>query len=258
MNQAKPPRVRAVPAVTRAIGILRLLARSRAPLPLKTIAEQLDLVPSTALHILRALVAEGMLQVDPATKRYRLGVDVLTLARAVLEYSDFPNLVRPKLDDLSRRHEVTAMAAEAPNLNHMVVVALAAAPGPVRVHVDIGSRFPALITATGRCVAAFSDYPWEEIERRFKRLHWENGPSLADWTKEVETTRRQGFNIDRRSYIAGLTLVAVPVLNARGVITHTLASVGLTSQLTKEKALKLALDMREAAQELSAQMAAQT
>src|SRR6478735_8365756 len=55
MPNPKSPRVRAVPAVTRAVAILRLLSRSRTPLGLKTIAESLELVPSTALHIVRAL-----------------------------------------------------------------------------------------------------------------------------------------------------------------------------------------------------------
>ena len=36
----KSPRVRAVPAVTRAIAILRLLSRSRTPQGLKAIAEE--------------------------------------------------------------------------------------------------------------------------------------------------------------------------------------------------------------------------
>jgi DNA-binding IclR family transcriptional regulator len=258
MDSAKPsPRVRAVPAVTRAVAILRLLARSRAPLPLKAIADQLGLVPSTALHILRVLVAEGLVHVEAPTKRYRLGVDVLTLARAVLAYSDVPNMVQPKLDELSQRHSVTAIATEVPNLDHMVVVALASAPGPVRVHVDIGSRFPALVTATGRCVAAYSDYPWEEIERRFKLLRWDNAPTLETWKKEVEATRRNGFNIDRKNYLAGLTLVAAPILNAEGLITHTIACVGLTSQMNKDAAFALAHEMKTAAESVSAKIAEQ-
>jgi DNA-binding IclR family transcriptional regulator len=258
MTSPKPPRVRAVPAVTRAVAILKLLGKSRAPLTLKQVAEALGIVPSTALHILRVLVAEGLLQVDPQTKRYRLGVDVLTLARAVLESSDVPNLVRPRLEELSRRFEVTAIATEAPNLDHMVVVAIASAPGPVRVHVDVGSRFPALVTAVGRCVAAFSDAPPEEIEARFRRLRWDNAPDYEAWRREVETTRRQGFNIDKKSYIPGLTLAAAPVLNARGVATHVLACVGLTSQLNRETELSLAHEMRDAARALSAQLAAQS
>ena len=55
--------VRAVPAVSRAIAILRLLGRTRAPMSGKAIAEALGLVPSTALHILRVLVAEELVKV---------------------------------------------------------------------------------------------------------------------------------------------------------------------------------------------------
>src|SRR5258708_26003920 len=73
MPNAKSPRVRAVPSVTRAIPILRLLSRSHTPQSLKAIAESLDLVPSTALHIVRALVADHPVQSDPLTTRHQLG-----------------------------------------------------------------------------------------------------------------------------------------------------------------------------------------
>jgi DNA-binding IclR family transcriptional regulator len=258
MPNRKSPRVRAVPAVTRAIAIIRLLSRSRTPLGLKAIAENLDLVPSTALHIARALVAEDLLQVDPQTKRYRLGVGMLPLARAVLENGDFPSLVRPKLDDLSDRYGVTAIGVEVPDLDHMIVVALARSQAPVRMHVDVGSRFPALISATGRCVAAFSGQPPKEIEKRFRLLRWHNAPAYDAWRKEVETTRRQGFSIDRGNYIAGVTIVAVPVLNSRGTISHTIAAVGLGSQLDRASSVALAQDMRTAAQEVAAQLASQS
>ena len=258
MVERRRPRVRAVPAVTRAVAVLRLLSRNRTPLSLKAIAQALDLVPSTALHILRALVAEQLVRVDPLTKQYSLGVGMLPLARAVLENSDFPSLVRPKLDDLSSRHGVTAIGVELPDLDHMVVVALARAQAPVRLHVDVGSRFPALISATGRCLAAFTEHPSSEIESRFRRLLWHKAPSYAAWRKEVNQTRRQGFSIDRGNYIAGVTIVAVPVLGSRGKISHTLVAVGLGNQLDRNASLKLARDMKGAAQEVAAQMVPQS
>lgn len=61
------PRVRAVPAVTRTIAVLRLM--SRAPLGLKAITQALEVVLSTALHILRALVADQLVRVNPLTKQ---------------------------------------------------------------------------------------------------------------------------------------------------------------------------------------------
>lgn len=246
--------LRAVPAVTRAIAILRLLGRARAPMGVKAISQALGLVPSTSLHILRVLVAEELVAVD-AAKQYSLGLGVLALARTALENNDFPTLVQPRLDDLSRRYGVTAIGLELPNLQHMIVVALSRTQAPVRLHVDVGSRFPALISATGRCVAAFTDHPKAEIEKRFRSLRWQNAPGYDAWCKEVDTVRRQGFSIDRGNYIAGVTIVAVPVPTARGPISRSLASVGITGQLDRARTIELARDMQDAAKSVAVGLA---
>ena len=239
--------VRAVPAVTRAVAILRLLGRTRTPMGMKAISQALGIVPSTALHILRVLVAEELVEVDAATKQYSLGTGLLSLARTALEGDDFPSRVQPGLDDLARRYGVMAIGVEVPNLTHMIVVALARSQAPVRLHVDVGSRFPALISATGRCVAAFGSHARGDLEKGFRALRWHNAPSYEAWCKEVETVRRQGFSIDRNNYIAGVTIVAVPVLNASGAMTHTLASVGITGQLDRATSVALAHDMQAVA-----------
>ncbi|CAN5721322.1 IclR family transcriptional regulator [soil metagenome] len=246
--------VRAVPAVTRAAAILRLLGRNRAPMGMKAIAEALKLVPSTALHILRALVVEELVKVDPVTKQYALGAGLLSLARTTLQSNDFPTLVQPNLDELSRRYGVTAIGLELPNLQHMIVVALSRPQSPMRIHVDVGSRFPALISATGRCVAAFTDHPAAEIEKHFRALRWNKEPTWEAWRREVEVARRQGFSIDRGDYIAGVTIVAVPVPNPRGLISRSLASVGITGQLDRARTIELAHDMQAAAKAVAAEL----
>jgi DNA-binding IclR family transcriptional regulator len=218
---------------------------------LKEIAATLELVPSTALHILRALVAEQFLQVDAQTKRYRLGVGVLPLARAVLEHGDFPSVVRPKLEALSQRYGVTTIGVGLPDLDHMIVVAIARVQAPVSLQVDVGSRFPALISATGRCLAAFTDHPLGEIERRFRLLRWHTAPTYTAWRQEIDQTRHKGFSIDRGNYIAGVTIAAVPVLNANGKISHAIAAVSLGNQVDRGKTLKLLRDMKAAAQDVA-------
>jgi DNA-binding IclR family transcriptional regulator len=150
---------------------------------------------------------------------------------------------------------VTAIGVEVPDLDHMIVVTLSRTQAPVRLHVDVGSRFPALISATGRCVAAFSEHPWSEIEKRFRSLRWHNAPNYETWRKEIEGVRRHGFSIDRGNYIAGVAIAAVPVLNARRTITHTIAAVGLVSQLDRATSVALARDMRAAAEAVAAQLA---
>src|SRR5689334_13919895 len=103
-----PRRVRAVPAVSRAVAILRLLGRGTQPVGVKAIAAELGIVTSTCLHILRVLVAEELVRVDDA-KRYSLGAGMVALARSVIETNSFPAAVQPVLDRLSKAWSVTAL-----------------------------------------------------------------------------------------------------------------------------------------------------
>ncbi len=245
------PRIRPVPAVSRAVAILRLLGRSQEPVTLKSIAQDLGMVTSTCLHILRVLVDEGLVKLEPGTKRYSLGVGMLALARSVIESSPFASLVQPVLDRLAGTWSVTAIGVEVTGIEHMVVLALSRSRVPFRLHVDVGSRFPALISATGRLVAAFTDVPAGEIERRFRALRWEHPPDLAAWRKEVETVRREGVSIDRGNYIAGIALIAVPILDAQNRMTHSLVAAGVAGQLNGPRSRALADAMKIEAQALS-------
>jgi DNA-binding IclR family transcriptional regulator len=243
-------RDRQVPAVTRAIAILRLLGKSEAPLGVNAIARALDLVPSTCLHILRVLTTEELIAFDPQTKRYSLGVGVIALARSALRRNSFADRAQPAVDGLSRRHGVTAIGVQVVGIEHFVVVAISRSGQGLHLHTDIGSRFPALISATGRCIAAYSRLPASDIERRFRALRWDNPPTLEQWRADVETARRVGYAVDEGNYISGVTIIAAPVLND-GSVSHAVIAVGLTEQLRRGGVEKIGEELRGIAAELS-------
>jgi DNA-binding IclR family transcriptional regulator len=229
---AKPIRVRPVPALSRGITILRLLGRSDAPLGVHAVARELGLVPSTCLHILRVLTEERLLAFDPVSKKYQVAAGLVALARSALRGHSFAAVVQPELDQLAAQYGATAIGVEASGLEHMVVVALARADSPLRVHVDIGSRFPALISATGRCIAAFGNHAWADIRTRFARLRWDEPPAFVDWRAEVAAAKQAGYAIDDGRYIRGMSIVAAPVRMADGAI-NALVVVGVAEQMRR-------------------------
>jgi DNA-binding IclR family transcriptional regulator len=243
------PRIRPVPAVSRAAAILRLLSRGEGPLGVQAVARALGLVPSTALHILRALAAEQLLAFDPQTKRYALAGGVVALARGMLRHDSFAQAAQPLLDALARAHGVTTIGVEAVGLEQMVVVALARPAQPIRLQVELGSRYPAMISATGRCIGAFGGHPRAELDRRFASLRWDNPPSLDAWHAEVAATRAQGFAVDEGAYIEGVTILAAPVFRA-GRLSHTLVLVGTAERLRRLGTATLGAALRADAQRL--------
>jgi DNA-binding IclR family transcriptional regulator len=246
----KQPRIRPVPALTRGIGILRLLGRSDVPMGVNEIARTLDLIPSTCLHILRVLTEEHLVAVDAGTKKYMVAAGLVALARTALRRHTFPAAVQSDLEELAQTYGATAIAVEASGLDHMVVVALARADSPLQVHVDIGSRFPALISATGRCVAAFGNYPWTEIHTRFSKLKWDTPPTLAAWRSEVKTTRQVGYAVDDGQYIRGVSIVAAPVRMQNGSI-NALVIVGVSEQMRRIGLTELGKELHRRASLLS-------
>jgi DNA-binding IclR family transcriptional regulator len=238
------PRIRPVPAVSRAIAILRLLGKMRTPMGVNAIAQSLKLVPSTCLHILRALTEEKLVSFDRVTKHYRLGAGMLTLARSAIEANAFPLLVQPALDQLSTQWGVTAIGVDVGDPDQMVVVALSRSNIPFRLHVDVGSVFPSLLSATGRLVAAFGGQSEAEIKKRFQKLRWDKPLDFKVWNKEVVFAQKNQYSMDRNTYIAGVTIVAVPVLTPTGKISHTIVCASLMDALNKKQLTTLVGEMQ--------------
>lgn len=251
------PVIRSVPALSRGIAVLRMLANSPAPLGVHDIARHLQLVPSTCLHILRVLVAERLIAVDPATKKYSVSSGLVALARSALRQNTLPLLAQSDLEAVSARYGATAIVVEASGLDHMIVVALARSASPLQIHVDIGSRFPALISATGRCIAAFGKHPWAEIKAKFDKLKWDAPPTLADWREEIEATRRSGFAVDDGRYIMGVTIVAAPIAMPNETVS-ALVLVGVSEAMRQAGLTQIGQDLRERAAQLSRRLAGGT
>ena len=242
------------PAISRAAAILRLLGKSDVALGVNAIARELGLVPSTCLYVLRALAEEDLVAFDANTKRYSLAGGVLTLARGWLKQDPFVSLVQPHLDALARDHGVTLLGVAISGLDHIVVVATAQGGANFQLSAQIGSRFPALISATGRCIAAFGGFPDAEIKDQFDKLRWDDAPSYAQWQRQVAETREQGYGVDDGSYISGVTVLAAPVWKSPARPSHALVSIGLESAIKRAKAGALQAALLHAAQSLSSQL----
>ncbi len=242
------------PAISRAAAVLRLLGKSDAPLGVQTIARELGLVPSTCLHVLRALVAEEFVSFDTDTKRYALEAGVLTLARHWLRRNRFNDLAQPALDRISRTFDVTVLGVHIVGLDHIIVVATSQSGQNFQLSTQIGSRFPALISATGRCIAAFGEQTEDDLEGRFKKLRWDEPPTFEEWKSQVRQTRVQGFAMDEGNYISGVTVVAAPVFRARGKLSHALVAIGIGSALKRAGMPALQSALLTSAQSMSNQL----
>jgi DNA-binding IclR family transcriptional regulator len=229
------------PAVARAAAVLRLLAGNRTGLGVTEIARRVELVPSTCFHVLRALVDEGFVAFDPINKTYRTGAGLIALVREAMAASEYPKVVQPWLDELVAKHHVTAIAVELDRRDRLVVVALSRSDALVSLHVNVGSRFLALTSATGRCIAAARNATKAELKKEFEGLRWEKAPRFEEWYADVERAKIEGVAVDRSSYIRGLTVMSSLIPQHVSAPTRGIAMVGFDHQMT-ERALRAIKD----------------
>jgi DNA-binding IclR family transcriptional regulator len=252
-SERKAAIARPVPAVSRAVAILQHLASSNEPVGLVTLARAVDVIPSTCLHILRVLGNDGFISMNANTRQYTIGAQLLSLAEAYCRQSRFVRAARRRLSKLTDSHGC-ALAAIEQQGSYCVVVAIGDTQYGLSLRVSVGTRFPALVSAHGLCMAAFGTEPANELRSSFAALSWERAPTFAQWTQEIKQARLNGFAVDDGHYIRGVKVLAVPIFSARDELLGSIAAVGLSEQVRDERLTAITATIRELAQEITREM----
>lgn len=240
-----------VPALISAIRILRYVNQLGKPAGVSQISHALGINPSTCFNILKTLAHERLLVFDANTKHYGLGLGLVELAHGALD-AGFVGFIHPRLEEMATRFGVTALLWQDAGQNRFVLVDKAESSSAIRVHLSIGQRFPALIGAFGRCVAAQNGIGKEELRKGFAELRWENPPDFEDYWRQVEDARRDGFAMDRGNFNTGITTVAAVIPDQGGDPLMAISTIGLSTQFAEIDTRALSQAVRSAAREISA------
>ena len=142
-----------VPALTRGIALLRVLAAHPGPVPAAVLARELRLPRSTAYHLLSVLESEGLVVHLPEAMAYGLGVSAFELGSAYLRNDPLERLARPLL---ARLVDQTGHTVHLGVLHGRETLYLVKEQPrrPVSLVTEVGVRLPAHLTAVGRSMLA--------------------------------------------------------------------------------------------------------
>jgi IclR family pca regulon transcriptional regulator len=175
-------------------------------------------MPKTSIHrVLKTLSGMNYLRYDELSKRYHLGVRILSLGFAVLESLELREIARPYMESLSRECRKTVNLGVL-DKEEMVYVERIKVQGIRSYNISIGNRMPPWDTALGRAVLAHLEI--EEVKKMIDRAKKKNRISLKE--KEIYKVLREvkdnGFALVDQEYIKGIIAIAVPVFSPAGVI----------------------------------------
>lgn len=206
-----------IQVISRAGRILRALASEREGLSLSQLSIRVGLPRSTVHRIVTALESEGLTATASLTGRYRLGSELVRLARS--QHGDLRAEVHPLLQRLAR--EVT----ETVDLSILIgdrasFIDQIAAPHRLRAVSAIGASFPAHGTANGKALlAGQTDAQLQSLlPERLERLTPNTLTSRRALLEELAEVRRRGYAVDHEEHSLGISAIGATVSDRFGVV----------------------------------------
>jgi len=218
-------------SVGKALAVLDAFRGGGVLLGVSQIAERAHLPKSTAHRLLSVLVDSGY--VERVDARYQLGRATFELGNMVAECR--PRNLRavaiPYMTDLHRTFDATVHLAVLDGLDVLYVEKIYGHNG-VEVPSQIGGRVPALCTALGKAILAFSDD--ETIKRalstRVPRLTARTMTNPSILRSTLLRARQTGVAQDNEGSSLGAQCIAAPIL--RRFTSEVLGAISMSFPLT--------------------------
>jgi DNA-binding IclR family transcriptional regulator len=206
-----------VKSADRVMAVLDLVAE-RGRMSFSEIMEALTLPKSSAHSLLRTMQRRRYLDLDEATKTYRIGTRVWELAQAAHEIEDLRTLLKPSMDELRDATEETVQLAILDGAE-AVYLELSESPHPVKLTSRAGARLPAHSSAIGKSLLSTLDP--DEARRRLAdaeltRFTSQTIGTVDELMEELERVRRQGYSVDHEEFAIGLRCLAMPIHDRAG------------------------------------------
>ena len=196
-------------------------------------ARRLGLGKSTAHRLLNTLTEERLLERDPRTGAYRLGLAMFELGRSVSTYSILHEVCVPVMDQLRAATKATVQVSVLDG-REVVYVERRETASTLRMFGRVGHRFPANCTGSGKALLAF--LPPSRLEELLDgwELTGRTEASVSDVAvlrAQLAEIRERGWSENVNEAEMGVASVAAPIRDADGAVVAAISVVVPTAGL---------------------------
>jgi len=242
-------------SVSSAVRLLKAFSEEQVEIGISDLAKRLGVAKSTVHRLAVTLVAQGMLEQNPDSGKYRLGMALFRLGSLVRRRMTLSNEARPLLRELREKVNETVHLAVLDGRDIMYVFNLESTQA-IRMRSDVGVRKPAYCTAEGHAMLAYQgSAAIEEVIR--SGLPARTPQTITDGErlkKALELVRHRGCAIEDEESEPGMRCIAAPIRNDAGEVVAAMGIAGPVSRLTKKALTGLAPHVVETAAAISARL----
>ena len=251
MTVAQPPG--GLSTVRNAARLLKVFRSREADLGVSELARRLGLGKSTVHRMLTTLVAEGLIEQNPRTGGYRLGIVMFELGEAVRVHMDLHAAVGPVLGELRTQTGESSQVGVLDGHEVVYVDRLESAHS-LRLFTETGRRVPVHCTSSGKVLLAYLPEARRQAVLRTAPLTALTPHSITSRSQleaELDRVRRRGWADAVNEREIGVASIAAPVRDVSGEVVAAI-SIGVPLARCSVMALRrLAPVIMEAAEAAS-------
>lgn len=220
----------AVQSVERVIAILSAFSRERREYSLTELSLQLGLTKSTLHRLLGNLERHRLVERDPQTQRYRLGIKLFELGTLVQTGLQLHTQSRPVLQQLT---DDTGQASYVCIVDQGEVLCLDLIESQHTVRVltlSIGGRIPFHCGGAPRALLAFlpDDQIAAIIDQGLQPVTAQTITDGAVLWADVARTRARGYVIARSDFTEHISAIGAPLFDHAGQLAGAISIAGLS------------------------------
>jgi DNA-binding IclR family transcriptional regulator len=242
-------------SVATAIRLLKAFSEDEVEIGISTLSKRLGIAKSTVHRLAVTLVSEGLLEQDPETGKYRLGLSLFRLGALVRRRMTISGEARPFLFQLRAKTDETVHLAILDGNEIMYVYDLESSQA-IRMRSDLGGRKPAYCTAEGQAILAFSEPAVVEhvIAKGLAPRTPQTITTPDGLRRALEAVRQRGCAIEDEESELGMRCIAAPIRDDTGEVIAAVGLAGPVTRLSKKIAVSFSPHVIETAEAISTRL----
>jgi DNA-binding IclR family transcriptional regulator len=244
--------------IGKVVLLLEALRDEPEGLSLQELADRTGFVKSSVHRILNSLRRHGYVEQESVGGPYRLGVQVVTLARGLNGRSGLIETAKPYLREAVETFDESAYLAVRRG-DRGIFVDVQETRRDFRLVGPLGAEVHFYATAAGKAMAAFLPAARQAALLRAGKPEQHTAKTLtkrSEIKEEWEKIKRQGFAVNNEETIVGAVFLACPVFDAHQAVCGSI-SVGIPkARYSAELGKRITEHLKGACRRLSAKLEA--
>lgn len=238
--------------VVRAVDLLKLIASNESGVRLTDIAHEMQLEKTTAHRLLKTLVSQNLLVMDPRNFKYRLGSLIFELGLVAKIEFDISSICSPILKRLARDTLDTSFLFIRSG-NYAVCIAREMGGYYIQTPViQVGSRQPLGVSAGGLALllALDQEEAYSIIDNSAMRLDIYGGLTTEQTKNFYQLAKERGIAEIENHAVPGVKGVGVPIYQANNELTAAITVASTIDRMDKRHISEIIPKLRKAAEDI--------